>query len=159
MSGVPVTSAATPLTPLTPPKQTITKHINTVPPPYNAELSTPIHNLLPPVIHAKMPPPKRQLLATVESTLTPPDVLTKGQTIARVTTGAGNNLFNAELPGGKTVLVELEPRFRNTIYIKRGSYVLVDSNTLAERENKIDGEIVNVVRDEKMWRKMGYWYV
>lgn len=37
--------------------------------------------------------------------------------------------------------------------------MLVDNNTLAERENKIDGEIVNVVRDEKMWRKMGYWYV
>ena len=158
MSGVPVTSAAT-LLPLQPLQNKLSLNISTQFHRRATRNYQPTHNLLPSVIHAKMPPPKRQLLATVESTLTPPDVLTEGQTIARVTTGAGNNLFNAELPGGKTVLVELEPRFRNTIYIKRGSYVLVDSNTLAERENKIDGEIVNVVRDEKMWRKMGYWYV
>ncbi|KAL5399196.1 hypothetical protein PMIN06_000944 [Paraphaeosphaeria minitans] len=104
-----------------------------------------------------MPRPKRQLHATVEETLTPPDTLTATQVIARITTGAGNNLYNAQLPNRKPVLVELEPKFRSTIWIKRGSYVLVDAQTLADRDNKIDGEIVNVVRDEKAWRKMGYW--
>ncbi|KAF2268830.1 nucleic acid-binding protein [Lojkania enalia] len=104
-----------------------------------------------------MPRPKRNVLATVEDTLTPPDELSESQTIARVTKAAGNNLYNAELPGGKVVLVELEAKFRSTIWIKRGSYVIVDTSTLAERENKIDGEIVNVVRDEKQWRKMSYW--
>ncbi|KAF2728968.1 nucleic acid-binding protein [Polyplosphaeria fusca] len=104
-----------------------------------------------------MPRPKRNLHATVEDTLTPPDALTETQALARVTKAAGNNLYNVELPNGKPVLVELEPKFRSTIWIKRGSYVLVDSNTLADRENKIDGEIVNVVRDEKQWRKMNYW--
>lgn len=68
-------------------------------------------------------------------------------------------MYNAELPRGKPILVELEARFRSTIWIKRGSYVLVDNGTLAERDNKIDGQIVNVVRDEKAWRKMPYWYV
>ncbi|KAF2789566.1 nucleic acid-binding protein [Melanomma pulvis-pyrius CBS 109.77] len=104
-----------------------------------------------------MPPPKRNLLATVENTLTPPDELSDGQTIARIVSAAGNNLYYAELPGGKAVLVELEPKFRSTIWIKRGSYVLLDAKTLADRENKLDGEIVNVVRDEKQWRKMNYW--
>ncbi|KAK7187648.1 hypothetical protein DPSP01_004483 [Paraphaeosphaeria sporulosa] len=104
-----------------------------------------------------MPRPKRQLHATVEETLTPPDTLTSTQVIARITTGAGNNLYNAELPDRKPVLVELEPKFRSTIWIKRGSYVVVDTQTLADRDNKIDGEIINVVRDEKAWRKMGYW--
>ena len=106
-----------------------------------------------------MPRPKRQLHATVEETLTPPDTLSETQAIARITKAAGNNLYAAELPNSKAVLVELEPKFRSTIWIKRGSYVVVDTQSLAERENKIDGEIVNVVRDEKAWRKMGYWYV
>jgi probable RNA-binding protein EIF1AD len=106
-----------------------------------------------------MPRPKRQLHATAEETLTPPDTLTPTQVIARITTGAGNNLYNAELPDRKPLLVELEPKFRSTIWIKRGSYVLVDTQTLADRDNKLDGEIINVVRDEKAWRKMGYWYV
>jgi probable RNA-binding protein EIF1AD len=96
-----------------------------------------------------MPRPKRNLLATVEDTLTPPGALTASQQIARIT--------KAELPGGKEVLVELEPKFRSTIWIKRGSYVLVDSDTMADRDNKLDGEIVNVVRDEREWRKMSYW--
>lgn len=106
-----------------------------------------------------MPRPKRQLHATVEDTLTPPDSLSATQAIARITKGAGNNLYNAELPNKKPILVELEPKFRSTIWIKRGSYVLVDMEALADRENKLDGEITNVVRDEKAWRKMGYWYV
>jgi probable RNA-binding protein EIF1AD len=28
---------------------------------------------------------------------------------------------------------------------------------MKERENKLDGEIVNVVRNEKEWRKQTYW--
>ncbi|ORX92177.1 hypothetical protein BCR34DRAFT_594939 [Clohesyomyces aquaticus] len=104
-----------------------------------------------------MPRPKRNLLATVDSTLTPPDTLSPHQVIARITKAAGNNLYNAERPSGKPILVELEAKFRNTIWMKRGSYVVVDTEALAERENKLDGEIVNVVRDEKQWRKMAYW--
>lgn len=59
----------------------------------------------------------------------------------------------------KTILVELNPRFRSTIWLKRGSYVLVDTSPHLERGNKLKGEIVNVVRDEKEWRKAAYWYV
>jgi probable RNA-binding protein EIF1AD len=106
-----------------------------------------------------MPRPKRHLLATVEDTLTPPDALSATQTIARIVKATGKNLYNAELPNSTPVLVELEAKFRSTIWIKRGSYVVVDDKTLAERENKLDGEIVNVIRDEKAWRKMAYWYV
>jgi probable RNA-binding protein EIF1AD len=104
-----------------------------------------------------MPRPKRDLLATVENTLTPPDSLDEGHLLARITKNAGSNLFYAELPGGKTVLAELGEKFRSKIFIKRGSYVVVDTTALAERDNKLDGEIVNIVRDEKAWRKMSYW--
>ncbi|KAH8728593.1 hypothetical protein GQ44DRAFT_608770 [Phaeosphaeriaceae sp. PMI808] len=104
-----------------------------------------------------MPRPKRALLATIDSTITPPESLQSTHCIARITTAAGNNLYNAELPDGKPVLAELEAKFRSTVWIKRGSYVIVDMSARAERENKLDGEIVNVVRDEKAWRKMAYW--
>lgn len=57
----------------------------------------------------------------------------------------------------KTVLVELPSRFRNTIWMKRGGYVLVDTEGAEVRQNKIDGEIINVVRDEHVWRKEAYW--
>jgi probable RNA-binding protein EIF1AD len=34
---------------------------------------------------------------------------------------------------------------------------LIDVDAMKERENKLDGEIVNVVRNEKEWRKQSYW--
>ncbi|CAN9115303.1 unnamed protein product [Alternaria alternata] len=101
--------------------------------------------------------PKRNVLATIDSTITPPDALSTNHVIARITKAEGKNIYAAELPDGKPVLAELEARFRSTVWIKRGSYVVVDTSALADRENKLDGEIVNVVRDEKAWRKMAYW--
>ena len=32
-----------------------------------------------------------------------------------------------------------------------------DRKALGGRNNKIDGEIVNVVQEEKRWRKLNYW--
>lgn len=104
-----------------------------------------------------MGPPRRKLQATVEETLTPPDVLTADQTLARILGAKGKNLYEVETPESEKLLVELEAKFRSTIWLKRGGYVLVDNGTLATRENKIDGEIVNVVRDEKAWRKAPFW--
>ncbi len=106
-----------------------------------------------------MPRPKRNVLATIEDTVTPPNELPPSHLIARITKGEGKNIYAAELPDGKSILAELEAKFRSTVWIKRGSYVVVDTTALADRENKLDGEIVNIVRDEKTWRKMVYWYV
>ncbi|RMZ75365.1 hypothetical protein DV738_g5529, partial [Chaetothyriales sp. CBS 135597] len=104
-----------------------------------------------------MGPPRRRLQETVEETLTPPDELQEGQSIARVLGAAGKNLYNVELPSSAKALVELEAKFRSTIWLKRGGFVVIDTTTLADRDNKIDGEIVNVVRDEKQWRKARFW--
>lgn len=118
-----------------------------------------------------MPKPRRNLQATAEETMTPPPSLTSTQSLARVLQAAGNNLYRVELPASstlasetsktettsKTLLVELPARFRSTIWIKRGGFVLVDTAAAGERENKLDGEIVNVVRNEKEWRKEKYW--
>ncbi|KAJ5468913.1 hypothetical protein N7475_006665 [Penicillium sp. IBT 31633x] len=104
-----------------------------------------------------MGPPRRKMLATAEETLTPPDDLTNTQQIVRAIKATGNNIYLIEQTDKKQKLVELPARFRSTIWIKRGSYVVVDTKGQEERDNKIEGEIVNVVRDEKAWRKAPFW--
>ncbi|KAL9065845.1 MAG: hypothetical protein Q9161_007953 [Pseudevernia consocians] len=102
--------------------------------------------------------PKRNLLATAAETSSPPAVLDQGHFIALVKKAEGNNLYSVELRSGKEpLLVELPSRFRSQIWIKRGGYVVVDRSAFDDRENKLGGEIVNVVRDEKQWRKQAYW--
>ncbi|KAE9371508.1 nucleic acid-binding protein [Stipitochalara longipes BDJ] len=101
--------------------------------------------------------PKRNVFAAAEETSTPPSSLTPTQAIARVIKAEGNCLYSCKLPDQKTFLVELPSRFRNTIWIKRGGYVLIDTKEADVRQNKIDGEIINVVRDEHIWRKEAYW--
>ena len=106
-----------------------------------------------------MPRPKRDLMDVAKATVTPPDTLSATASIACVKQNAGNNLFRVVLPGGDAagILAELPARFRNTIWIKLGNYVVVDTSSGADRANKIGGEIANVVRNEKAWRKMSYW--
>lgn len=111
---------------------------------------------------ATMGKPRRHAHAADQESLTPPDQLTDSQSIARVIKAEGNSNYVCELPNKKTILVELESRFRNTIWIKRGGYVLVDLGSMEERSktgSKVVGEIINIVRDEKAWRKEAYWYV
>lgn len=104
-----------------------------------------------------MPRPKRDIQAVAQETVSPPDSLIGAQSIARVKQAMGNNLYQLELAIGGVVLAELSARFRSTIWVKRGSYVVFDHAALANRANKLDGEIVNVVRDERAWKKMAYW--
>ena len=101
--------------------------------------------------------PKRNVVAAAEETSTPPSTLTSTQSIARVIKAEGNSLYSCFLPDMKTTLVELSSRFRNTIWMKRGGYVLIDTKGAEVRQNKLDGEIINVVRDEHVWRKEPYW--
>ena len=101
--------------------------------------------------------PKRHISAAAEETSTPPTALTATQSIARVIKAEGNSLYSCSLPDQKAILVELHSRFRNTIWIKRGGYVLIDTEEAEVRQNKLDGEIINVVRDEHIWRKESYW--
>jgi probable RNA-binding protein EIF1AD len=104
-----------------------------------------------------MGPPRRKLQATVEDTLTPPESIPASQCLAQIVGAKGKNLYQVRTAAPQVLLVELEAKFRSTIWLKRGGYVLIDTSTLADRDNKIDGEIVNVVRDEKAWRKASFW--
>ncbi|KAI9679449.1 MAG: Mitochondrial fission protein [Caeruleum heppii] len=104
-----------------------------------------------------MPVPKRNLQATAAATTDPPATLLPHQFIGRVVRAVGKNIFSVELPTSEQILVELPRQFRSTIWMKRGGFVVVDRNALGERDNKLGGEIVVVVREEREWRKMAYW--
>lgn len=95
----------------------------------------------------------------------PPAELTPSQAIGRVEVINGNNIYTVTLPSAPATanvqaslhMVELPPKFRNTMWIRRGGFVLVDRGAFEGRENKLSGEIVTVIHDEKSWRKMNYW--
>ena len=101
---------------------------------------------------------KRAINATAEETLTPPSALTEHQVVAKILRGEGSNLWKVSLPNGDDLLVELPIRFRSIFWLKRGGFVVVDGSAFQDRQNKIAGEIINIVRDEKEWRKRPYWY-
>jgi probable RNA-binding protein EIF1AD len=103
---------------------------------------------------------RRTIQAAAQESITPPEELTASQSVARVVKAEGNGLYTCVLPDKKTVLLELEPKFRNTVFIKRGGYVLVDLASAEERKEKsrVLGDIINIVRDERSWRKQPYWY-
>ncbi|KAI1762072.1 hypothetical protein GGR53DRAFT_441304 [Hypoxylon sp. FL1150] len=103
--------------------------------------------------------PKRGIRAAAEESTTPPEQLAPSQSVAKVARAEGNSLYTCHLPDQRAVLVELAARFRNTIWIKRGGYVLLDLTAPSDQKGKVEGEIVNVVRDEKAWRKQSYWSV
>ncbi|KAL6872773.1 nucleic acid-binding protein [Trichoderma novae-zelandiae] len=102
--------------------------------------------------------PKRNVLAAAQEALTPPEVLEPTQVIVRVLKPEGNNLYTCEMPNKKPVVLELAQRFRNTIWIKRGGYVLAEGYPVGTQDSRAIGEIIKVVRDEKLWRKQPYWY-
>lgn len=77
--------------------------------------------------------------------------------MTRVLKASGNNLYEVETGTGSRSLVEMHSRFRSLVWVKKGSFVIVDRNSLASRDNKLGGEIVNIVTNEKAWRKENYW--
>lgn len=101
--------------------------------------------------------PNRGVQAAAEETITPPDALAPNQSMVRVVKPEGNNLFACILPDGKPLVLELAQKFRNTIWIKRGGYALAERYEAGATDTRAQGEIINIVRGEKEWRKMPYW--
>jgi probable RNA-binding protein EIF1AD len=103
---------------------------------------------------------KRALSALDDLTSVPPNPpLLSSQVIGRIVQAQGKNLFTCALPSGDSILAELAPIFRGTAWLRRGGYVLIDRAAFNGRENKIGGQVVNVIRNEREWKKMDYWHV
>lgn len=103
------------------------------------------------------PPSRTKLHSLSRETAVPPDALLPTQAIARIVSNDGRNLYTVSLPGGKTLRAELDPKFVNTVWMKRGGFVLVQIRDDAAEGGKIPADIVNVVREERAWRKMPWW--
>jgi probable RNA-binding protein EIF1AD len=102
---------------------------------------------------SRLAPSKHHLQASNE----PPDELKPTQHIARISKLHGNSIYTVELPSKSELLVELPMKFRNAVWVRRGGFVLIE--TEGHTDGKVNGEIVDVVRDEKVWRKLDYWSV
>ncbi|KAI8056231.1 hypothetical protein BDF22DRAFT_774456 [Syncephalis plumigaleata] len=69
------------------------------------------------------------------------------------------NLHDVVFPNGNTGICTLPPRFRNVIWVKRGHYVLVDTSQVAQRDNKLTGEITHVLQAAQVRyiKQQGLW--
>ncbi|KAG0367885.1 hypothetical protein BC939DRAFT_439387 [Gamsiella multidivaricata] len=94
----------------------------------------------------------------------PSDILTEvpeleeGQRFARVLGSRGKNVHEVQFLEGQELLVNLPPKFRSLVWVKRGSYVIIQP---AEEEDKtkVEGDIVAVLFPDhiKQYRQQGIW--
>ena len=102
---------------------------------------------------SRLPPSKHRYQTSNE----PPDSLTPTQFIARITKIHGNAIYTVQLPSKSDLVVELPTKFLNAIWVRRGGFVLVETD--GYNEGKVSGGIMDVITDDKAWKKMSYWYL
>lgn len=93
------------------------------------------------------------------SALDPPDALLPNQVIARVDKALGHSRYACLLPSKTSVTADLDERFRQTVRVERGTYVLLERYDPKDVVGDAVARIVNIAKDEKRWRKMPYWCV
>ncbi|XP_044747777.1 probable RNA-binding protein EIF1AD [Coccinella septempunctata] len=70
---------------------------------------------------------------------------TENQQIVKITESKGNNLHEIETPDKTRFLVSMPVRYRNYMWVKRGSFVIIQP---IEEGVKVKGEIVRVLTSE-----------
>ncbi|VDO29908.1 unnamed protein product [Onchocerca flexuosa] len=98
---------------------------------------------------------KRFVMKQAESELFVPK---ENEIIARVLRSPGRNLHEVDDEKGEKYLVSMPRKFRETIYIKRGSFVFVipieeGVKVKAEITQILDNENVLYLREQKIWPK------
>lgn len=83
---------------------------------------------------------------------------TSEQEIVRVLESRGNNLHQVESADKNTFLISMPTKFRRTVWVKRGDYILIEP--IAEGD-KVKGEMVRVLSNEhiKYFKKNNKWPV
>lgn len=71
---------------------------------------------------------------------------TANQIIVRVTENRGQHIYSVELPSGETTLTLLPAKFRNTIWIKRGDYLIIEDEETATPEKNFSGKIRSLIK-------------
>ncbi|KAA8904576.1 hypothetical protein TRICI_005446 [Trichomonascus ciferrii] len=103
----------------------------------------------------------------------PPEELNKDQVIGAIAKPLGNSLYDLEVPESqwgrvieifpdlkdktdRTIVISMPPKFRNTVFVKRGGQVVVDLYT-DEPSTRAYGDLSNVVTNKKEWQRYPYW--
>ncbi|KAK2568775.1 putative RNA-binding protein EIF1AD [Acropora cervicornis] len=78
------------------------------------------------------------------------------QQIVKIVSSRGNNLHEVEAPDGSKFLVSMPSKFRKSVWIKRGDFVIVDP---IEEGNKVCAEIVHILYNKqiKYLKSEGLW--
>jgi len=78
------------------------------------------------------------------------------QQIVKILGSRGNNLHEAETSDGTKYLVSMPSKFRKSVWIKRGDFVIVDP---IEEGNKVCAEIVHILYSKqiKYLKSEGLW--
>lgn len=78
------------------------------------------------------------------------------QRLVKVVASCGNYLYEVCTTGGETFLVSMPSKFRNTVWIRKGSFVVIES---IDEGQKVRGEIVTVLLKHhlKQLKKDGRW--
>eukprot|EP00052_Salpingoeca_macrocollata_P033854 m.9790 g.9790 ORF g.9790 m.9790 type:complete len:235 (+) comp5646_c0_seq1:125-829(+) len=81
---------------------------------------------------------------------------TPEQSVVRIGAPRGNNLHEGQWPDGTWHLLSMPTKFRKSVWIKRGDYVIVDP---IEEGDKVRGEIVHILFREQVrhLRQCGLW--
>jgi len=69
--------------------------------------------------------------------------LTKNQRIVKVIENKGQHIYLVEFSSGDTTLTLLPAKFRNTIWIKRGDYLIIE---IAAPEKNFSGKIRSIIK-------------
>ncbi|KAF8938542.1 putative RNA-binding protein eif1ad [Haplosporangium gracile] len=84
--------------------------------------------------------------------------LEEGQRFARVLGTRGKNVHEVQFSDNQELLVNLPPKFRSLVWVKRGSYVIIEP---AEEEDKtkVGGDIVAILFPDhiKTYKQQGIW--
>ncbi|XP_030762835.1 probable RNA-binding protein EIF1AD [Sitophilus oryzae] len=81
---------------------------------------------------------------------------TEDQRIVKVLSSPGNNLHEVEDSDGSKFLVSMPPKFRRTMWVIRGGYILIEP---IKEGKKVKGEIVRILTKEQIqhFRKENVW--
>lgn len=81
---------------------------------------------------------------------------TADQQIVKVLKNTGNNLHSVQSPDGVTFLVSMPTKFRRNIYVRRGTFVLIEP---IKEGVKVKGEIVRILTSEhiKYFKQDNVW--
>lgn len=102
----------------------------------------------------------------------PPSELRDNEVLVSVIKPRGNNLYDVSVPASEVercpllssedhkslaILVNMPPKFRNTIFVKRGGHAIISLYEDSEEESKVKGDFCNIVTNQREWAKYPYW--